>query len=380
MDKKIFFISGEASGDLLAGFLIKELISLDPSIKIRGIGGERMKSQGMDVILPVEKLGVTGFLEVIGKINLLKFAFNKCIKDFEKEKPDAVVLVDYPGFNLRIAREAKKRNIPVIYFISPQVWAWGIKRIGLIKKYVDLMIVVFRFEEQIYKKHNIPVRFVGHPLLDIVKPEHNRTLFRKINNIPQGTNVVAILPGSRSNEINKILPVFLSSAEIIKKEFQDSIFFIAQSPFLKKDIYQKYLQKHNLPVIISGSTYDILNASDFALVCSGTATLETAIINTPMIVAYKLSFLSFLIAKNLVKIKNIAMVNVVAEKKIVDEYVQGRATQENIARRAIAILKDKEIYTKIKNDLKNVKDMLGQGGACKEAAKEIVDFLNKQVC
>jgi lipid-A-disaccharide synthase len=376
MDRKLFFIAGEASGDLSAAHLIKEIKKLSPSIEITGIGGKKMQEAGLRIIFPAEKIGITGFFEVISKIGLLKNVFDSCIKHLDEYRPDALVLVDYPGFNLRIAKQAKKRNIPVIYFISPQVWAWGSERIESIKKYVDRMMVVFGFEEEIYKKHNVPVKFVGHPLLDIVKPQLDRNCFRKTHNISENVSLIALLPGSRNNEVQRLLPVFILSAEIIRQEIKDAMFIIAKSPFLIENIYKTYLQKSKLPILLNNSTYNILNGSDVAIVCSGTATLETAIIGTPMVVAYKTSLLSFLLAKRLVKIKNMALVNVIAGKRIVPEYVQKKASAENIAKEVISILKNKEKYINIKEDLRRVKEKLGSPGAGKRAAWEIINFLN----
>jgi lipid-A-disaccharide synthase len=286
--------------------------------------------------------------------------------------------VDYPGFNLRLAKEIKKRNIPLIYFISPQVWAWGEKRIHLIKEVVNKMIVLFKFEEDLYQKYGIEAEFVGHPLLDMVKPTLSEREFKNLLRISEKDKVITLLPGSRISEVNRHLPIMLKAAKIIFEKSRDKKiqFLIAQTPTLKNELFQAVKNEVSIPItVIKDKTYDCLNISDLVLVCSGTATLETAIMEKPMVVIYKVSFLTALLLKPMLKISDIGLVNVAAGKRIVSECVQNKAKPRLIAQEALSILTSPQKITEIKQNLISVKQKLGSPGVTKRAAQIIFNFL-----
>ncbi len=377
MSKKLFFIAGESSGDLHGAHLINSILSLDPTIKTYGIGGSQMKKAGAEIFEDLTDKAIIGFIEVIKNIRFFKTTFDLTLQKIDQIKPTAVILIDYPGFNLKIAAEIKKRNIPVIYYISPQIWAWGRKRIKLIRKVVDIMIVVFQFEEVLYKQEGVKVVFYGHPLIDIVKStDYNEGILQN-HNIDKSKKIVSLLPGSRINEVQRILPVMLESVSIIHNNNKNIQFLIIKSPNINNKIYEDIMDIKNLPVrLIESDTYNLLSISDFAMVCSGTATLETAILQIPMLIIYKVSFLSWLVIKNLIKIPFVSLVNIVAGKEIVQEFLQFNAKSKMIAAYTLDVLNDEKKINKIKYDLREVTKTLGNPGACKRTAEYILNFLS----
>ncbi|MFH1621955.1 MAG: lipid-A-disaccharide synthase, partial [Candidatus Omnitrophota bacterium] len=294
----------------------------------------------------------------------------------EQEKPDAIILVDYPGFNLRLAKELKQRGFKVIYYISPQVWAWGEKRIDSIKQNVNKMIVLFDFEKELYQKNGINVEFVGHPLLDRANQTLTKEKFIKSISGENKNPLISLLPGSRNNEVCKILPIMLKSAKLIYKEFPSAQFLVLSSSSVDINIYKKFVNECDIPIKILGDChYDAIAHSDLTLVASGTATLEAAILSTPMIIVYKVSFLTWAYAKSLIKIPYIGLVNVVAGKQIVPEFIQFKAKPKLIANEAISFLKNKEKYNAAKKELSQIKTHLGLSGASKRAAQSIISLI-----
>jgi lipid-A-disaccharide synthase len=379
MTKKLFFIAGEASGDLHGAHLINSLQKKVPSIKTYAIGGPQMREAGAEIFEDLTDIAVVGFYEIIKGLKRFKSAYRLAINKIDQIKPDAVILIDYPGFNLRIAQEIKKRNIPVIYYISPQVWAWGKKRIEFIKKTIDLMIVVFKFEEELYKARDINVKFSGHPLVDMVKPdEYDEAIYKK-HNIDKSKKIITLLPGSRINEISKILPAMLEIAGVIHNKNKDIQFIILKSPNISNSVYEKIMDCRNYPVrLIEADNYNLLNIADFAIVCSGTATLETALLQVPMVIVYKINPISWLVIKNLIKIPCIGLVNIVAGKKIVPEYIQYDIKPGYIASYILEVLSNTNISKSIKSDLCKVKQLLGSPGGSSKAADFIIDFISKK--
>lgn len=379
--KKIFISAGEASSDLHAANLVKALEEISPDIKFFGLGGEKMEKAGVNLIYNLVDLAVVGFAEVLKNLFKFKEIFKQTLKKIDEEKPDLVILVDYPGFNLRLAKEVRKRNIPVIYFISPQVWAWGEKRIKLIKEVVSQMFVLFKFEENLYKKYAVAAEFIGHPLIDIVKPSIPAVEFRNTLRLSPRDTVIALLPGSRVSEVKRHLPTMLEAAKIIfKKSDNKKIqFLVAQAPALKNELFQIVKNETSIPItVVKDKTYDCLNISELALVCSGTATLETAIMERPMVVIYKISALNALLLKPMLKIPDIGLVNVVAGKRIVPECVQSRAKPSLIAQEALAILNSPKKITEIKQNLISVKQTLGLPGVSPRAAQIVFKFLQNR--
>jgi lipid-A-disaccharide synthase len=377
--KKILIVAGEASGDLHAANLVKSIKELYPNLTFFGLGGKKLKAEGLDLYHDLTGLAVVGFFEVLKNLKVFRKIFVNLLKKIDKKRPDLAILVDYPGFNLRLAEKLHKRNIPVIYYISPQIWAWGKNRIRLIKRSVSKMIVFFPFEERLYKKHNIDASCVGHPLLDFVKPTFSKDeLFKRLK-IDTNKITLALLPGSREKEINTLLPIMLETAKVINEYFFGRIqFLILRSPAIKEEILHRTVSGYELPLrIISDMTYDGLSASDFALVCSGTATLETALIGTPMVILYKVNFLSWAYIRLLIKIPYIGLVNVVGGKKIVEEFIQFDCSPQKICDYVIPLLQNRNRLNRLKLELLSIKESLGRPGASLRAAGIVVDFLKK---
>jgi lipid-A-disaccharide synthase len=377
MKKNVLIVAGEASGDLHGAGLIRELKKINPDIEYSGIGGVKLKEEGMNLLFRIDKLAFMGFYEVIKNLGLIKELKKKLINHLNQYKPDLVILIDYPGFNLRFAKEVKKRKIPILYYISPQVWAWGKKRVNTIKKLVDRMVVFFPFEEKLYKDAGVEVDFIGHPLLDLVKPTLSKEDFRNELQIKENEILIGLLPGSRWQEIEKILPVMVHSGLVLKKRMKNLQIAIGLAPTIDKQKAYDFLKKKNFNIqLLEDLTYDLMSHSDLLLATSGTATLESAISCTPLIVLYKTSPLTYLLAKALVKIPHIGMVNIVAGKKIVPEFIQSQAKPEKIAEEMEKILKDEDEYKRIKIELNEVKTRLGEKGAYRRGARIVNQMLS----
>ncbi len=374
--KHLIIVAGEASGDDRAAELIAEMKKQDPHITFSGLGGKKMAEQGVEIYFDLASIAVVGFTEVFKHFQTIKNAFNLILKKIDERKPAAVILVDYPGFNLRLAKELKKRNVPVIYYVSPQVWAWNAKRIELIKKVVDKMLVFFSFEEALYARHDYKVDFIGHPLIDRVKINLEKDAFLKEIGFLGNFRTIGLLPGSREKEVQNIFPIMLKAAQYLYQKNPEFQFLVFKASTIDTKILHHYLKNTSLPIqIISEKTYDGINACDFCLVASGTATLETAILQKPMIVVYKTSLVTWALAKLLIKIPNIGLVNIVAGKRIVPECVQFNATAKTIAYQAISLLSHEEKLDQIKKALREVKSALGAPEASARAAQAILNFL-----
>ena len=320
-------VAGEASGDMRAAGLARALKELDPSLQLSGIGGEHMRLAGVECFTDITELAVIGIAEVVKNLSRIKKVFDQTLKQIDKDPPDGVILVDYPGFNLRLAREIKKRGIKIIYYISPQVWAWREKRVLKIKKLVDCMIVLFPFEQNIYSKYGMKVDYVGHPLVDEIVVEKNQTEVLKSIGLSASKTTIGLMPGSRAKEIERHLPCMLEAAQILFKHNKERQFILLKAPTIPLKLIQDQLFSYkHLPLKIYGSSiYDGINAMDAVMVASGTATLETALLKKPMVIIYKTSWLTYAIAKSVIKIPYIGLVNIVAGKKIAEELIQNDA-------------------------------------------------------
>ncbi len=335
-----------------------------------------MQAAGVELYEDLTNLAVVGFVEVFKHIREFRRLFYLILKKAQETKADAVILVDYPGFNLRLARELKKLGIKVIYYISPQVWAWKESRVTLIKQCTDKMLVFFEFEKEFYARRGLNVDFVGHPLLDSIKVETSRENFLQSIGFSKDKRTIAVLAGSRRKEVEQLLPVMLAASQILYTKNNQIQFLVLKSPTTDKKTVEKFVNQSRLPVkIIDGQTYDGINASDFCMVASGTATLETAILQKPMVVVYKTSFLTWVLAKLFVKIPCIGLVNVVAGRKIVPECVQFDATAEKIAENVRAIFDVPSKMAQVKSDLARVKSSLGAPGASARAAEIISQII-----
>jgi lipid-A-disaccharide synthase len=364
---KYYLIAGEASGDLHGSNLIKELKKLDASADIRAWGGDLMQAAGAKVVKHYRELAFMGFTEVIKNLPTIFENLRFCKKDIASFGPDVLVLIDYPGFNLRIAKWAKQQGFRVVYYISPQVWAWKEGRVKSIRKVVDKMLVILPFEKAFYEKWDYKVEYIGHPLVQVVNE-----FLQKNTASTSERPIVALLPGSRSQEVAKKLPLMLEAS----KAFPAFDFVVAKAPSLDDGFYETFLKNYPSVTSVRDRTYHLLASSDAALVTSGTATLETALFGVPEVVCYKGSPVSYQIAKRLIKIKYISLVNLIMDKKIVTELIQQELTTENIVRELRSILFDEERRQQLKTDYAALKALLQkEGNASMRGAQEIVGLL-----
>ena len=374
--EKILIIAGEASGDLHGSSLIKELKKINSNLEVFGIGGNRMKREGMKLIFNIDKLSFMGFFEVLKNLSFVRRVMRTMVSVAETRRPHLAILIDYPGFNLRFAKRIKKLGIPVVYYISPQVWAWGGNRVKKMKNLIDRMVVIFPFEKDIYKRFNIDCEFVGHPLLEVTRTILSLEDFQKKFDIRKNNVVVGLLPGSRWQEVEKILPIMLESCELLKTRIKNLKVLLGLAPTIKKEDIENLLKATGSQVgLVENLTYDLMKHADLLLIASGSATLECAILGTPFLVLYKTSFWTYLVAKSLISIPNIALANVVAGKRIVPEFIQKKAVPAQIAEEMYEILTDRERYKTIQNELKKVKEKLGDEGASKRAAEIVTQML-----
>lgn len=376
LKKRILIVAGEASGDLYGAELIRSLKKLQNNLEFFGLGGKKMEEAGCKIIYNVVELAVVGFIEVLKNLRTFKEIYARMLILLEELKPDLVILIDYPGFNLRFARLVKEKGLPIIYYISPQIWAWGRFRINLIKRYVDRLIVIFKFEEEFYRKEGLEVSFVGHPLLDIVKPTMRDIEAKKSFGLSETKKIIAIMPGSREKEIQRHLPIMTGAVNLISKRLPDIQVVMVKAPEISNDIFERWKKNLKIPsVIIEGKNYDVLNISDLVLVASGTATVETAIMQKPMVIVYKLSLFTYILLAPQINLPYIGMVNLIAKKRIVPEAVQNSCNVRNIAKFALEILENPKCELQIKEDLAWVKSSLGEMGASDRAARIISSLL-----
>lgn len=365
-------IAGEASGDLHGSGVVRELKRIHKNLDVYGVGGENMRREGMHLIFHINELGFMGFVEVLKHLPFIKLMEKTLEQILKFKKPDVLVLIDYPGFNLRFARIAKQYGIKIIYYISPQVWAWHKSRVRHIRELVDKMLVIFPFEVDFYKKEHVDVEFVGHPLLEVLDSHMTRKNFCKRYGIDGTKKILGLLPGSRRQEIENIFPVMLAAAKHIAYE-SDMEVAVGVAPTLEEKYFKTFFSLNGVH-LISGATYDLMNHADFAIVTSGTATIETACFATPMFVVYKTSWLTYLIGRLLVRVRNIGMVNIVAGREIVPEFVQYGASVKRLVQAAVTLLGDEARLSQMKEELSKVKNMLGEVGASRKVANRILQM------
>lgn len=374
--KHIIIVAGEPSGDMHAAHLVEKIKKLDPSIKFSGLGGPQMQGAGVKLYGDLTKYATIGFVEFLKHFINIKRLFHCVIKKVKETRPDAVVLVDFPGFNLRLAKKLKEFDQKIIYYISPQVWASREGRIETIHECVDKILVFFKFEKELYEKHGINVVWVGHPLLDVIKADKSKEAFLTSIGLPPSKLTIGLLPGSREKEIETILPLMLGAARLLYRKNKQLQFVILKAEHLTKGLLKKHITPGELPLkMVDAQTYNGIHAADICMVASGTATLEVGIFQKPMVIIYKTSLLTWALAKIFIKIRYIGLINVVAGKKIVPECIQFGATPENIARRLKSILKNELKAAEIITELKKAKETLGEPGARRRAAEEILRSL-----
>ena len=377
--KDLFIIAGENSGDLHGSNLVRELLKLDPQLKITGIGGGQMRQAGVNLLANiVDRLAIIGLTGVVKNAERIIRIYFKVIRYMDEVKPAAVILIDYPGFNFKVMRAAKKRGIPVVYYIMPQVWAWHQSRINTLREMTTRMLVVFPFEKKLCESSGMKqVRYVGHPLLDVMNlTMTKKEIFERFGFDPN-KKLIGLLPGSRKPEIDRLLPSMVTAAETIKEALPDVQFALPRASTIKPELIRYYLSTSDVEIKVVGAfRYNVRSAMDFALVKSGTSTLETAILNCPMVIIYKVSFLAWLIGKSVVKLPYIGLVNIIAGEMIVPELLQNEATPLNIAEKTIELLRDQKQLENIKYSLNRVKEKLGGPGASLRAAKQVMEVIN----
>ena len=371
---------GEASGDLYAGALAAEILKLDPAAVVMGFGGQRMEAGGATLVRDFRGLSVTGLTEALRLIPRSWQTYRALLRAAEAEPPNVFVPIDFVDFNAFLTRALHKRGVPVVYYISPQLWAWRRGRIRTVKRIADRMLVIFPFEVPFYEEAGVPVTFVGHPLLELTPPAPPRQTFLSRHALDPGQPVVAILPGSRTNEVREILPGLIGAAANIAAALPETQFLIARAPRLHDSLFEPlaaWPAGVKRPVVLESATDDILASADVALVASGTVTVQAALHTCPMVVVYRLAAMTYRLGKPLVRVDTFAMANLVAGRRVVPELIQDDFTPEATARHALAVLTDPAQAARVRADLAGVRDRLGTPGASRRAAEAILDVARR---
>lgn len=364
MSKKIYLSAGEASGDFVGAELSKALLAEDPSLCLIGMGGQKMRAAGVNIL--VEGFNsIIGFTAVLKHLRQIKATFHQTKNVLTQEKPDLIILIDYPGFNLRLAKIAKKMGLKVMFYVSPKIWAWRYSRIKKIRKYVDQMAVLFQFEEAIYRRENVPVKFVGHPLLELVQPSLTKEqIYKKLDLNPEKP-IITIMPGSRRSEITQLMPTIIDAILLLKKKYSEAQFVLPLANTIKSEEIKPYLIDGIK--LCPNNAYNILSVTDALIVASGTATLEAALLEVPMTIIYRPGVISYWIAKKLVK-PPIGLCNILIGKTVAKELTQFQATPEAIAEETIKLLENEHYRSEMIIQLKKVRCQLGDKNASNLAA------------
>ena len=369
---RILISAGEASGDLYAGAVTRGIKQLNPEAEVFGMGGDCLREAGGEVLFDIKDHSLMGFVEVLKKLPDVWKLRNAFIDLMDKRKPDVLVTIDYPGFNMRLAKLAKERGINVVYFIAPQVWAWRPGRAADVAKVTDKIACLFPFESDFYKSYGADIEFIGHPLVDTVKPSLSRKEAEELAGKRTGHPLILLMPGSREMEIQRLLPVMLGAAKILKQKRPELDFAIPRAATIAKDILEDSIRQAGLNIrLIEGHNYDVMSVADLAIVTSGTVTLEAAMCGLGCEILYKSSPVSFWIAKRVVKIPNIGLPNIVAGRQIEPELLQDDCTPENISSTALELL-EPERFAQLQRDLQEVKEKLGEPGAVKRVAELVL--------
>ena len=367
---------GEPSGDLYAGALVTALRRREPGIEVFGLGGDRFKAAGGDLVADFHGLSVTGLTEALSVLPRSWRTLGLLAAAARQRKPHALVVIDYPDFNFYLMRAIKKLGVPVIYYVSPQLWAWRAGRIKTMKRIVDRVLPIFPFEEAIYQREGIDVRFVGHPLIDLIAPEQSREQLLRRLNLDAAKPVVALLPGSRTNELERLAPVMAAAAPLIAARVPGAQFIVARAPNLSDRLFEGFGLPGVTVRIVEGRTDDVLQAADAVVTASGTATVQTALHGKPMVVLYKLSPMTYRLGRRLALVDTYAMVNLIAGQRIVRELIQDDCTPEAVAGEAVRILTDREYRERMIEHLAEVRRRLGGPGASERAADAVLDVVH----
>ena len=372
-------VAGEASGDIYGADLAREASKLDPNLHFFGIGGARMREAGVDTLVDSADMAVVGLVEVLKHFDVISNAFLKLKKILLNDRPDLLILIDYPGFNMRLAKIAKKAGIKVLYYISPQIWAWRQGRVKKIARLVDHMAVILPFEASFYEQAGVPVTFVGHPMLDMVNVTMDRNQAAVSFGLDPAKRIIGLFPGSRRNEIERLLPVIAASARHLKERFPDIQFILPLASTLQNDDITPQLKDAGLDVTITRERiHDMIRACDAVISVSGTVTLEIALVGTPMVIIYKLSPLTYQLAKRLVKIDNIGLCNIVAGETMVQELIQDAASPERIAAEIERFLNDESYAKRVQQKMLSIREKLGNGKASARVAQLAYNMMENQ--
>ncbi len=371
-------VAGEASGDLHGAGLVREALRLDSDLRFLGVGGPLMREAGVETLVDASAMAVVGLVEVITHFDVILHAFTTLKRIITTDPPDLLILIDYPDFNLRLAKVARKAGVKVLYYISPQVWAWRVGRVKKIGRVVDRMAVVFPFEVPFYEREGVPVTFVGHPLADTVRPTMTRAGAQASFALDPGRRTVGLFPGSRRTEIRNLLPTILGTARLLRERFPDLQFILPLASSLKRSDIAPYLDNCGVEVrVVEGRGYDVMQVCDAIVTVSGTVTLEIALIGVPMVIIYRVSPLTYHVGKRLIRVDHIGLCNIVAGERVVRELIQDEAEPERIADEIGRILTDGAYAAAVTARLKAVKDKLGSGGGAANVARLAVDMLDK---
>jgi len=373
---RILLSCGEASGDLYAGALTRELRAAAPDVVVSGLGGPEFAAAGGQVLEDYRGLSVTGLTEALAKIPRAAAARRRLVTVARAERPDALVLLDYPDFNIRLAQQIKELGVPIVYYISPQIWAWRPWRMKTIRAIADRVLVIFPFEEALYRDAGVPVEFVGHPLIDLAGVRRPRATFLESVSLLPAAPTVAVLPGSRANEVEQILPDLVDAARLIRLTIPAVQFVCARAPHLDDRLFDRARQVDAFR-IVEGDTDTVLASSDVALTASGTATVQAALHDTPMVVVYRLSRLTYRIVRRLVNVDAVAMVNLIAGRRLVPELIQEAFTPDAVAKEAVSMLTDSGRASQIREGLADVRRKLGGPGASRRAAEAILRIVGE---
>jgi len=376
--KKILMVAGEVSGDLHGAYLMEAILHIDPEVQFFGIGGERLERMGMKLLYHSQSLSVVGITEVLLKIRSIMKALRGLKQSLDQERPDLIILIDFPDFNLRLAKIAHRKGIPILYYISPQVWAWRPKRVKLIAQWVKKMVVLFPFEVPFYEAAGVDVEWVGHPLLDIVKPTLSKDIAFQRFGLDPKQRTIALLPGSRMHEVKRLLPPLLASAQLLQKESPDLQFIIPLAPGILQGTLSPWMRNISVPLkVVEGWTYDVMNISELLITASGTATLEAAILGKPMVIVYKVSLFSYWVGRALIQVDHIGLVNLVAGKEIAPELIQNEVNSQRVAEEALRILRDPILRRRMTESMTGVRQSLGEPGAAQRAAGIVTSMLHE---
>jgi lipid-A-disaccharide synthase len=373
---RVFISCGEASGDLYAGAVVRELRALSPGIEVIGIGGDRLRAAGAAVLDDYRGIAVTGLVEALRVLPRARAMLSRIEAEARARRPDVFVAVDFPDFNFRAAESMRRLGVPVVYYISPQLWAWRPGRMKAMRRFARRVLVIFPFEEAIYREAGVPVEFVGHPLVELARAGTSRAAFEDAFGLAAGAPTIALLPGSRPNELRAILPDLAAAARLISARLPRAQFVLARAPGLDNALFEPAMSRSPRITVIDGRTDDVLAAADAALTASGTATVQAAIHGTPMVIVYRVSRLTYALGKPFVKVDTYGMVNLVAGRRIVPELVQGDFTPGRVADEAVSLLTDPARTATMKSALADVRSRLGGPGASRRAAEAILRVVN----